>query len=193
MYGLWPYPGANHIGEYISWADEFFAGRLVQYYYDPMEEDPWKTGNIPDFIYSLSFGENPLTAPLFPEANTGAPDWKDKLMNETAEEIKPSHEVVVPIMEAIAFDVRTELNAVNVQNKGMIPGLPEDMVVELPAFADGTGIHTIRMEPLPEGTAEMIRIQGTIHKLLIEAYTECSRKKLLQAMLLDPTATSYRN
>jgi alpha-galactosidase len=39
----------------------------------------------------------------------------------------------------------------------------------------------------------MITLQGTIHKLVIEAYTEQSRNKLLQAVLLDPTVSNYHN
>jgi alpha-galactosidase len=39
----------------------------------------------------------------------------------------------------------------------------------------------------------MINTQGTIHQLLIEAYTEQSKNKLLQAMLLDPTISGYNN
>lgn len=48
------------------------------------------------------------------------------------------------------------------------------------------------MEPLPEAIAAMIRLQGSIHKILVEAYTEGSKTKLLQALLLDPTVDSYR-
>ena len=39
----------------------------------------------------------------------------------------------------------------------------------------------------------MLRMQGSIQKLLVEAYAEGSRNKLLQALLLDPTVHSYRN
>jgi len=39
----------------------------------------------------------------------------------------------------------------------------------------------------------MISTQGAIHQLLIEAYQEQSRNKLLQAMLLDPTVSNYNN
>ncbi|MCL1859116.1 MAG: hypothetical protein FWF92_07760 [Oscillospiraceae bacterium] len=39
----------------------------------------------------------------------------------------------------------------------------------------------------------MICTQGTIHQLLIEACAEKSRNKLLQAILLDPTVSSYNN
>jgi len=38
----------------------------------------------------------------------------------------------------------------------------------------------------------MLRLQGSIHKLLVEAFAEHSREKLLQVILLDPTVDSYR-
>ena len=38
----------------------------------------------------------------------------------------------------------------------------------------------------------MTRTQASIHKLLVEAYAEESRDKLLQAILLEPTVDSYR-
>jgi alpha-galactosidase len=46
---------------------------------------------------------------------------------------------------------------------------------------------------MPEAITAMLRTQGSIQKLLVETYTERSRRKLLQALLLDPTAHSYRN
>ena len=38
----------------------------------------------------------------------------------------------------------------------------------------------------------MIRLQGGTNKLLAEAVAEESKSKLLQAILLEPTVTSYR-
>jgi alpha-galactosidase len=67
------------------------------------------------------------------------------------------------------------------------------MAVELPAHVDGTGIHARQMEALPDAVTEMVRVQGVIHKLIIDAYVEQSRNKLLQAVLLDPTVGTYNN
>ena len=58
---------------------------------------------------------------------------------------------------------------------------------------DGEGIHPVSVDPLPSAITAMINQQGAIHKLVIEAYTEKSRNKLLQAMLLDPTVSNYNN
>jgi alpha-galactosidase len=66
------------------------------------------------------------------------------------------------------------------------------MTVEMPAIVDKTGLQPRQMQPLPEGVAALIRVQGSIQKLIVEAYAEGSRNKLLQAILLDPTVKSYR-
>ena len=64
--------------------------------------------------------------------------------------------------------------------------------VEVPAVGDSDGLHPREMEPLPEAIAALIRTQASIHQLLVEAYAEQSKRKLLQAILLDPTVDSYR-
>jgi len=81
----------------------------------------------------------------------------------------------------------------NLLNKGQMPGVMHDMCVEGPCMVDGNGIHPIPVESLPAAVTAMINQQGTIHQLVIEAYTERSKNKLLQAMLLDPTISSYQN
>jgi alpha-galactosidase len=180
-FGLWPSPAANHYGEYIRWADEFVAGEL-QFYYDPADGHPWETGVIPEFVYSLSGDKT--TRPW------RRPDEQPRSFEEA--EIRPSGELAVPIIEAVACGVPRHLEAINVTNQGAIPNLPEDMVVEIPATADGSGLHRCSMEPLPEALAAMLRMQASIHRLLVEAFAERSKDKLIQAMLLDPTVDSYR-
>jgi len=80
-----------------------------------------------------------------------------------------------------------------VPNQGLIPGIDDDIAVEVPAVADQNGVQPCRMERLPEAITAILRTQASIQKLLVEAYAEGSRRKLLQALLLDPTARSYRN
>ncbi len=181
-FGLWPSPAANHYGEYIRWAEEFVASEL-QYFYDPADGHPWETGVVPEFVYSLSGDKT--TRP-----------WRRPEPPEPADEdveLKPSGELAVPIMEGLACGVANELDAINVQNDGAIPNLPDDMVVEVPARVDDDGLEACRMEPLPEAIAAMLRLHGSIHKLLVEAFAERSKDKLIQTMLLEPTVDSYRH
>ena len=191
IYGLYPYPGANHIGEYIRWSESYLAGAMMQYFYDPATESPWKTGKIPEFVYSAAHLRE---KPLFMRSDAKEPVYTfENIFMMREEDLVPSHEVGVPIIESIAFDIPRELLAVNMLNKGNIPGLADDMAVELPAHVNGSGIHPKKMAPLPDAITEMIRIQGVIHKLVIEAFVEHSRNKLLQAILLDPTVSTYNN
>ena len=80
----------------------------------------------------------------------------------------------------------------NVPNQGWIPGLPDGAVVEVPATVGPDGLIPRTMGPLPEAVLALLRTQVSINKLLVEAYEESSRSKLLQALLLDPTCHSYR-
>ncbi len=183
-YGLWPYPGANHIGEYLAWGDGFLASSLVQYFHDPACERPWETRIPPEFVYC--FRDNPTARPLFARPAEPTPPA------ETAvEDLRPSQEYGIPIAEAVWFDRPTEIGAVNVRNAGIVPNLLPGMAVEVPATVDGRGLHPHPMPPLPIPIATMINVQGAIHELLIQAFSERSRNKLLQALLLDPTVSSY--
>ena len=77
--------------------------------------------------------------------------------------------------------------------KGQIPGVMQDMCVEGPCMVDGEGIHPIMVDPLPPAITAMINQQGAIHQLVIEAFVEGSKNRLLQDMLLDPTISNYNN
>ncbi|WP_440961508.1 hypothetical protein ACN6KS_05195 [Paenibacillus nitricinens] len=118
--------------------------------------------------------------------------WIEKAYTFDKETVQISNEYAVPIIEAIFFDDEIELNAVNMQNNGAIKGLPDDMVVETQAIVNKKGIEFKPMTvELPTAIIGTIHIQGTIHKLLLEAFVEESRTKLLQAILLDPQAPTY--
>jgi alpha-galactosidase len=190
-FGLWPSPGANHIGEYIHWAHEFLASSALQYYYDPVDGHPWETGTLPKFIYS--FGERPTEKPMFAEAPVLGSVSRDSGTAAAPEVFRPSGELAVPIMESISCGAAGDFGAVIVPNGGAMPGMDDDTVVEVPARAEGHALRTVKMDRLPEGILAMLRLQGSIQKLLVEAFVEESRHKLLQALLLDPTAHSYRN
>ena len=184
-FGLWPSPGTNHYGEYIRWADEFWISNM-EFFYDPADGHPWRNGTVPEFVYSL--GGQHSRSP------SAAPWVSSKQMPPKLEEheLKPSGELAVPIIESLACGVPSQLDAVNVPNHGAIPNLPDATVVEVPATGDSAGVHNCQMDPLPEAVAALLRVQASIHQLLVEAFAERSKDKLLQAVLLEPTVDSYR-
>ncbi len=59
-----------------------------------------------------------------------------------------SHEQIVPIMDALAND-HQGIFQVNVPNRGALPGIADDVVVEVPALIGRDEIKPIRTTPLP--------------------------------------------
>jgi len=197
LYGYYPYPGTNHCGEYVSWANDFYAGLSLQFRYDPLREKLWEKGSrTPDFVYSA--GGYSVDQALFNKDSADG-SWEDQMAhwNEEAyqfkkEEVGVSGEYAIPIIEAIFFKEEIHLNAVNLPNHGAIKGLPDDMVVETQAVVNENGIKLVPMTcELPTAVIGAIHLQGMIHKLMLEAYEEGSKTKLMQAILLDPTAPTY--
>ena len=66
VFGRFPSPGANHIGEYLGWAQEFLGSSVLQFFYDPVKGAPWETGEVPTWIYNLA--DHPSDMPAFPGA-----------------------------------------------------------------------------------------------------------------------------
>lgn len=190
VFGLFPSPGTNHIGEYVRWASNFLSSSALQYYYDPRENDPWKTGQIPTYLYNLNtqptetapYPTNPPTA-MYP--NHG---------NNDSNEICPSGELAIPIIEGLVLGIEHKLGAINIPNsKFYVPGLEKDSVIEVPATVGKKGLQPMTMPRLPEGCLSFLKTQASIHKLLVQAYQEKSKNLLLQAILLDPTVDNYQN
>lgn len=189
-YGLYPYPGTNHIGEYVAWSDDFLASTKIQYFFDPVREKPWETKKTPRFVYD--FCSNPTGIAFSDVDKDKDEEYRERfIIGENG--LTRSAEYGIPIIEAIAFDQNRYIPSLNQLNKGQIPGIMQDMCVEGPCMLDGGGIHPVQVETLPPAITAMINQQGAIHQLIIEAYTEKSKNKLLQAMLLDPTISTYNN
>lgn len=190
VFGLYPSPGANHIGEYVRWSEEFLASSALQFFYDPQDGHPWEGGKMPTWIYNLS--DHPTDTKLFADNEAGQDSRTEQRKNELMEQTYPSGELAIPIIEGLACGVTHDLAAINITNRGYLPGIEEDAVVEVPAVVNADGLHPMNMDRLPEGILAILRQQASINKLLVEAYKERSRNKLLQALLLDPTTHSYR-
>jgi len=192
-FGLWPSPASNHYGEYIRWAEEFVIPQL-QFFYDPNNGHPWENDQTPEGVYTVDRVD--YNRPWVKDWNKKllpVGDLEEVVLENEDGSFKSSGEIATLIMEAYCGDEKQWLEAVNIPNNGAIPNLPNELVVELPAYCDATGIHGVQMEPMPEGIAATIRLHASIHQLIVEAYAEESKDKLLQAILIEPTVNSYRN
>ncbi|RLE59978.1 MAG: alpha-glucosidase/alpha-galactosidase [Thermoprotei archaeon] len=165
-YGYYPSPSDGHVGEYISYAWE-----LV-----PNEErgDNWLRGvenwseRIRETAMKIATGKLTVERYKAPELIRGE---KGQAVN---------------IIRAMLSNRRYFEYAVNVPNKGIIDNLPSDIVVEVPAVVDGSGIHPIHIGRLPTGIDALCYTQAIIQRLSVEAAYEGSYEKALQALLIDP-------
>ncbi len=101
-------------------------------------------------------------------------------------------ERMVKIVEGILTDDRYEEAAVNVPNRGLIPQLPEFMVVEVPAWVDQKGLSGIRLDRMPRGFAGLLANQVAVHDLTAQAILDRSKDLVLQALLVDPVVDRVR-
>ena len=79
--------------------------------------------------------------------------------------------------------------AANLPNKGQIPNLPLNAIVETPVQVNGSGIHPVHVDALPDPIAELLRREITVAQLSVDAAVEGSHEKALQCLLLDPVIT----
>jgi alpha-galactosidase len=164
-YGLYPLPSDNHVGEYISYAWEL-AGMEGH----PFERVDRESDEFRADIRKWTSGEQPMPAWM----------WE------------PSGERAVAIVDGMLRNTHHYEISVNVANRGFIPNLPDDAIVEVPATVDATGVHGVRLDPLPEPIAAMCRTQIAIIDRVVEAGVHGDRQAALQALLLDPVISSAR-
>ncbi|OPZ30920.1 MAG: Alpha-glucosidase [Lentisphaerae bacterium ADurb.BinA184] len=129
--------------------------------------------------------------------------WGDRIyaeMQELAESPEPlpakyferiggEHEQVTEIVESIRNDRGTVYSA-NLPNRGQIPNLPADAVVECPAVADAGGMRPLLQPPLPAGIAGTLATRLQWVETVVEAALTASRKTFIQALLLDGAVAS---
>lgn len=106
-------------------------------------------------------------------------------------------ETNISIIDALAND-NGGLFQVNVINKGAIPGIPDDIAVELPAYVSAAGVQALKLAPLPEPIMHFIKQRILRLQNDIETYLSRSRTRLLLAILGDSdighdAATAFMN
>lgn len=101
-----------------------------------------------------------------------------------------SEESVVPIMESIVTDSR-RCYQVNILNKGMIKGIPDDVAVEVPIEIDGRGVHRTYSGELPKRIMRhVINLRIIRMEWALEAFLEGGRDLLFEWLIVDPRTKS---
>ena len=78
----------------------------------------------------------------------------------------------------------------NVRNTGLITNLPEDACVEVPCLVDRAGLQPTHVGDLPAQCAALDRTFLNVVELTVRAALEGDRRRVLQAVTLDPNAAA---
>jgi 6-phospho-beta-glucosidase len=79
-----------------------------------------------------------------------------------------------------------ETHVVNVPNRGAVPGVPEDWVMELPCTVQRSGIEPLPAEPLHPAVAGLVAAVKAYELLTVEAAVHGDRDAAFQALLANP-------
>ena len=113
---------------------------------------------------------------------------KGVLPNLPIHKLPRSFEQAFPIIEALATEDRTYLDAVNVPNRGFIPNLPEGAIVEVPSWTGARDLEPETVPPVQDDLAAFIRTQIVIQDLVVRAVLEKNPDHAFQALVMDPLA-----
>jgi alpha-galactosidase len=129
--------------------------------------------------------------------------WGDKIHDDTCEvalsneplpgdyldRLSGEHEQVIDIIDAIRYE-RGNVYSANLPNTGQVPNLPADIIIEMPAIADGSGLRPIAQPPLPAGLAGTLASRYQWVETTVEAALQGSRDKFIQALVIDGAVNS---
>ncbi|MFL8465026.1 6-phospho-alpha-glucosidase [Clostridioides difficile] len=90
---------------------------------------------------------------------------------------------------SIKNDTRSRFLVIT-ENRGAIPNMPYDAMVEIPAYIGKDGPEVIARGPIPLFQQGLMMQQLNSEKLIVEAYIENSYEKALQAFTLNKTIPS---
>ena len=97
----------------------------------------------------------------------------------------------VPIIDGLVNDNEGQFQ-VNIPNNGALPGLPDDVAVEVPAIVNRKGIQPIRVEPLPRKVMlECIYPDWLGMERTLEAIKTGDKSMLLYSILDNHQTGSY--
>ena len=98
--------------------------------------------------------------------------------------------VALAIMHAIANDVPAEL-ILNVANRGLLPDLDDDAVVEVPCRVDGGGVTPLPGAAIPDHGRGMVVNAKYVERRTIDAAVHASRRDALLALVHHPLVDSF--
>ena len=118
-----------------------------------------------------------------------AEDFYQKALRDELPPVKRSVEYGCQIINAMVTNQPAKVYA-NVMNDGLVTNLPQFSSVEVACLVDRAGVRPCRFGDLPTAPAALCRMEIHVHQLAVEAILERDRRKVYQALMMDPLAHS---
>ncbi len=98
-------------------------------------------------------------------------------------------ELALDLIDAIFNDTK-EVLPVNLPNRGAIQDLPDDCVVEVPAYTERRGVTPLAVGQLPKPVAGLIKMLAEYQSLAADAAWCGTRKEAICALAANPLVLS---
>ncbi len=170
-FGFYSTESNGHLSEYLPW----YRKRPEQIM-DWISMDEWIHGETGGYLRYTTENRNWFETdfPVFlEEAGKSLTDY------ERTDE-HASH-----ILEALETG-RVYRGHFNVKNRGVIPNLPADCIIESPGFVDRFGINMVAANPLPLACAATCNASVSVQRMGMTAAVTGDVELLKQAVLHDP-------
>lgn len=168
IFDLFPIPGDEHLCEYLPWMADPVTRPWEKLDLSLYDWDHWEASREEGYtqIAAMVTGDEPI-APLKTADSEGA----------------------LEVIENISLAGAHYHEALNLPNRGQIPNLPTEAIVETPGMITGTGMNGVSVGELPEPIAELCRRELGVVRLSVDAAVNGDRQAALQCLLLDPVIT----
>jgi alpha-galactosidase len=171
LLGAFPVPGDRHVCEFFP-AMHLGAGAYLG-----------QTLGIDAFPFEATIARgDKVFSDMAALAASDAPVGEDYIRCQGGEE-------VVPLATCLAGG-GNRVFSVNLPNRGQIPNLPPEVVVEAPALATRGGLRPLANPPLPPAVAAILVGRFNVIEVTVEAALRGDRDLVVQALLLDGSVTS---
>ncbi len=99
-------------------------------------------------------------------------------------------DAAVDLLASLTSD-RGDLQVVNLRNDGILPFLPDDHVIEVPATVGAAGVTAIAVEPLDDDIRGLVSAVAGYERLALDAAINGGRDRVLRAMQAHPLVLQY--
>jgi alpha-galactosidase len=173
IFGMMPTAGDSHMCEYLPFVSDPITKPWEKY---DLKLQSWegnrrRRASRQALAASIVAGQTPV--------DQLRDVWRHQMLDEGLPEM----------IAAVHYNEREYHQQLNIPNRGYIPNLPDEAIVEVPGLISAFGFQGLTFPPLPEGIAALCRRELELSSIIVDACATGDRGLALQALLLDPMVT----